>query len=67
MAAVPTLTTAEVRTPARTRGAARGNSTWTLTALADATYNAAAANRWDYWSAFVRLGYSMKMPEVLAP
>ena len=46
---------------------ARGNSTWTLTALADATYNAAAADPWDYWSAFVRLGYSLKMPEVLAP
>ncbi|MBE3065414.1 MAG: hypothetical protein IMZ69_10410, partial [Spirochaetes bacterium] len=46
---------------------ARGNSTWTLTALANTTYNAAAAPAWDYWSAFVRLGYSLKMPELLAP
>jgi tetratricopeptide (TPR) repeat protein len=46
---------------------AKGNATWTLTALANATYNAAAANPWDYWSAFVRLGYSLKMPEQLAP
>ncbi len=46
---------------------AKGNATWTLTALADATYNAAAADPWDYWSAFIRLGYSLKMPEVLAP
>jgi len=46
---------------------ARGNATWTLTALATTTYNAAANNPWDYWSAFVRLGYSLKMPELLAP
>ncbi len=48
----------------------RGNATWTLTAIANTTYNttlAPAVNPWDYWSAFVRLGYSLKMPEQLAP
>lgn len=44
----------------------KGNATWTLTALATTTYNTASA-LWDYWSAFVRLGFTTRMPEILAP
>jgi hypothetical protein len=45
----------------------RGTTTWALTALFTATYNPSIASPWDYWSAFVRVSYSVKLPSVLAP
>jgi hypothetical protein len=48
-----------------------GNGTFTLTAVGNATYNTsidpAIASPWDYWSAFVRLGYTTGLPRLLAP
>jgi Flp pilus assembly protein TadD len=43
----------------------RGGSTWTLTALGDATWKL-AASAWDYWSLYARLGYTLKLPDLLA-
>lgn len=45
----------------------RGNSTWALTAMFTATYKPSLASPRDYWSAFVRVSYSAKLPSVLAP
>ena len=45
----------------------QGDGTFTLTVIGNATYNPALGNPWDYWSAFVRLGYTTKLPRLLAP
>jgi hypothetical protein len=45
----------------------RGNGTYLLGVVANATYNAALSAPWDYWSAYVRLGYTAKLPKLLAP
>jgi Flp pilus assembly protein TadD len=45
-----------------------GDATWSLTMIGNATYNlGGAAQPWDYWSLFLRLGYSLKLPGLLAP
>jgi hypothetical protein len=45
-----------------------GGATWSLTMLGNATYNLGGiAQPWDYWSLFLRLGYSLKLPGLLAP
>jgi tetratricopeptide (TPR) repeat protein len=48
-----------------------GNATWTLTILGNGTYNlglaAGGLPPWDFWSLFVRLGYSLKLPVLLSP
>jgi tetratricopeptide (TPR) repeat protein len=46
---------------------AHGSGTWTASAVANATYNAALVQPWDYWSLSMRLGYSAKLPRLLAP
>jgi hypothetical protein len=43
-----------------------GNGTWNLTVLGNTTYNFDAPS-WDYWSIFLRLGYTLKLPDLLAP
>jgi hypothetical protein len=43
-----------------------GTGTWNLTVLGNATYNFDSPS-WDYWSIFVRLGYTLKLPNLLAP
>ena len=45
-----------------------GGATWSLTLLGNATYNlqSGMAQPWDYWSLFLRLGYSLKLPTLLA-
>ncbi len=49
----------------------RGNGTYSLAVVANATYNlalaAALADPWDYWSVYVRLGYTAKLPKLRAP
>jgi Flp pilus assembly protein TadD len=45
---------------------ASGNGTWNLTFLGNGTWNFDAPS-WDYWSMFVRLGYTLKLPDLLAP
>ncbi len=47
-----------------------GNAAWTLTVLGNGTYNFDAlpgTNPWDYWSIFLRLGCTLKLPDLLAP
>jgi hypothetical protein len=44
-----------------------GNGTFTLTMLGNATYNPSIASPWDYWSGFVRMGYTTGLPRLLAP
>ncbi|HET6485990.1 MAG TPA: tetratricopeptide repeat protein [Spirochaetia bacterium] len=47
-----------------------GSSTWSLAILGNGTYNFALAgtpNPWDYWSGYARLGYSVSLPDLLAP
>ena len=43
-----------------------GNAVWTLTALGNGTYNFDTPS-WDYWSIFLRLGCTLKLPDLLAP
>ena len=45
-----------------------GGATWSLTMLGNATYNLGGiVQPWDYWSLLLRLGYSVKLPGLLAP
>jgi hypothetical protein len=43
-----------------------GNGTWKLTLLGNTTWNFDTQS-WDYWSLFLRLGYTLKLPDLLAP
>jgi Flp pilus assembly protein TadD len=43
-----------------------GNAAWTLTVLGNGTWNLDTPS-WDYWSLFLRLGCTLKLPELLAP
>jgi hypothetical protein len=43
-----------------------GNGTWKLTLLGNTTWNFDVQS-WDYWSLFLRLEYSLKLPALLAP
>ena len=47
-------------------GVTHGNGTWNLTLLGNATWNFDTPS-WDYWSLFLRLGYTLKLPDLLAP
>jgi tetratricopeptide (TPR) repeat protein len=44
----------------------QGNATYTLSAIANSTFRYDQA-AWDYWSAYVRLGCSVKLPTLLVP
>jgi tetratricopeptide (TPR) repeat protein len=43
-----------------------GDAIWSLTALGNATYNL-GTTLWDYWSLYLKLGYTIKLPRLLAP
>jgi hypothetical protein len=45
----------------------RGGGSYSLAVVANATYNPALTDPWDYWSANVRLGYTARLPKLLAP
>ena len=43
-----------------------GNAAVTLTALGNGTWNSDTPS-WDYWSIFLKLGFTLKLPDLIAP